>query len=155
MHGFWGWEFNKSSTSVLGVGLGCSSGQNVHDPHQDSLTKKQKTTSHVISDQHKQTNKQTKKKNLGTQWSHSIGTTAVTLHTYLPVWTLEARYQAASPSVVRGSCRTWRAKQRAAPANCMGENTTHWLSRRDSSSRYRAIHTTWWHKPQRTKQKSL
>lgn len=40
MHGFWGGEFNKDSTGLLGVGLGCSTGHNLHDPQQDSLTAK-------------------------------------------------------------------------------------------------------------------
>lgn len=44
MHGLWGGEFNKSSTGLSGVGLGCSTGQNVHDPQQDSLTEKHKYT---------------------------------------------------------------------------------------------------------------
>lgn len=40
VHGLWGGEFNKTRTGLSGVGLGCSTGQNVHDPQQDSLTEK-------------------------------------------------------------------------------------------------------------------
>lgn len=42
VHGLWAGEFNKSSTGLSGVGLGCSAGQNVHDPQQGSLTEKSK-----------------------------------------------------------------------------------------------------------------
>lgn len=42
VHGLWAGEFNKSSTGLSGVGLGCSAGQDVHDPQQGSLTEKSK-----------------------------------------------------------------------------------------------------------------